>query len=65
MGRSSHTGAHDRSSQEARSAVMTACVEPWRPTIEELLPMLPLHWEELALERDKGAAGTALARLRC
>jgi|SRR4249920_1590349 len=33
--------------------MMTACVEPWRPTIDELLPMLPLHWEELALERDK------------
>jgi GNAT superfamily N-acetyltransferase len=34
-------------------AVITAGPEPWRPTIDEMLPLLPLHWEELALDKDK------------
>lgn len=33
--------------------MITAAPEPWHPTIEELKPMLPLHWEELALDKDK------------
>ena len=33
--------------------MMTAAVEPWHPTIDELMPMLPLHYEELALEQDR------------
>jgi GNAT superfamily N-acetyltransferase len=33
--------------------MITAGPEPWRPTIEEMMPLLPLHWEELALDRDK------------
>ena len=33
--------------------MITAAPEPWRPTIDEMMPLLPLHWEELALDRDK------------
>jgi GNAT superfamily N-acetyltransferase len=33
--------------------VITAAPEPWRPTIDEMMPLLPLHWEQLALDRDK------------
>lgn len=33
--------------------MITAAPEPWRPTIDELLPMLPMHWEELALDKDR------------
>ena len=33
--------------------MMTAAVEPWRPTIDELRPMLPLHWRELALDQNR------------
>lgn len=33
--------------------MMTAAPEPWRPTIDELMPMLPLHYDELALEQDR------------
>ena len=33
--------------------MMTAAPEPWRPTITELLPMLPLHYEELALDQNR------------
>jgi N-acetylglutamate synthase-like GNAT family acetyltransferase len=33
--------------------MITAAVEPWRPTLDEMLPLLPLHWEELALDKDK------------
>lgn len=33
--------------------MMTAAPEPWRPTIDELMPMLPLHWDELALDKDR------------
>jgi GNAT superfamily N-acetyltransferase len=32
---------------------MTASPEPWHPTIDELMPMLPMHWEELALDKDR------------
>jgi GNAT superfamily N-acetyltransferase len=28
-------------------------VEPWAPFREEAAPLLPRHWEELALEKDK------------
>lgn len=33
--------------------MITAAPEPWRPTIEHMMPLLPLHWEELALDKDK------------
>jgi GNAT superfamily N-acetyltransferase len=33
--------------------VITAQVEPWHPTIDEMKPLLPLHWAELALNQDK------------
>lgn len=33
--------------------MITAGPEPWHPTIDEIKPMLPLHWEELALNKDK------------
>lgn len=33
--------------------MITAQVEPWHPTIEEIKPILPLHWEELALNKDR------------
>jgi len=34
-------------------AVITAQVEPWHPTIDEIKPLLHGHWEELALNKDK------------
>jgi hypothetical protein len=33
--------------------VLTAQVEPWPAFIQEAQPLLPLHWEELALDKDK------------
>lgn len=33
--------------------MLTAAPEPWRPFIEEVQPMLPLHWDELALNKDQ------------
>lgn len=33
--------------------MITAQIEPWREFIVEAQPMLPLHWEELALNKDK------------
>jgi GNAT superfamily N-acetyltransferase len=33
--------------------MLTAQVESWNPFIEEVQPLLPKHWEELALNRDK------------
>ncbi len=33
--------------------MLTAQVEPWPAFIQEAQPLLPLHWEELALEQDK------------
>jgi GNAT superfamily N-acetyltransferase len=33
--------------------VITVAPEPWHPTIDEIKPVLPLHWEELALNKDK------------
>lgn len=33
--------------------MLTAAVEPWATFIEEAKPLLPLHWEELALDKDK------------
>lgn len=33
--------------------MMTAAPEPWRAVIDELRPMLPLHWRELALDQDR------------
>jgi GNAT superfamily N-acetyltransferase len=33
--------------------VITAHVESLRSNLEELKPLLPLHWEELALNKDK------------
>lgn len=33
--------------------MITAQVEPWREFVAEAQPMLPLHWEELALNKDK------------
>lgn len=33
--------------------MLTAQVEPWHPFIEEAQPLLPLHWAELALNKDK------------
>lgn len=32
---------------------ITIQTETWHPFIDEIQPMLPLHWEELALNRDK------------
>ena len=31
--------------------MITAGPEPWRPTIDEMMPLLPLHWDELALDK--------------
>jgi GNAT superfamily N-acetyltransferase len=33
--------------------MITAAVEPWHPTIDEIMPLLPMHWEELALNKDR------------
>lgn len=33
--------------------MITACVEPFMSQVEELKPLLPLHWEELGIYRDK------------
>lgn len=33
--------------------MITAQVETWHPFIEEIQPLLPLHYEELALNKDK------------
>ncbi|WP_070152618.1 GNAT family N-acetyltransferase [Sphingobium phenoxybenzoativorans] len=33
--------------------MLTACVEPFPPFLDEVKPMLPRHWEELALNKDK------------
>jgi GNAT superfamily N-acetyltransferase len=33
--------------------MLTACVEPFRPFLEEVQPLLPRHWEELALNKDQ------------
>jgi hypothetical protein len=33
--------------------MITAQVEPWSEMKQDLLPLLPLHWEELALNQDK------------
>ena len=33
--------------------MITAQVEDWKPFIQEAQPLLPLHWEELALNKDK------------
>lgn len=33
--------------------MLTAQVEPWSAFILEAQPLLPLHWEELALNKDK------------
>ena len=33
--------------------MLTAQVEEWSPFIQEAQPLLPLHWEELALNKDK------------
>lgn len=33
--------------------MMTAAPEPWHPTLQELLPMLPMHYEELALDQNR------------
>lgn len=33
--------------------MLTAHVESFRETLPELKPLLPLHWEELALNQDK------------
>ena len=33
--------------------MITAQVETWHPFIEEIQPLLPLHYQELALNRDK------------
>ncbi|MBO9377433.1 GNAT family N-acetyltransferase [Sphingomonas histidinilytica] len=32
--------------------MLTAQVEPWAPFIEEAKSLLPLHWEELALDKE-------------
>lgn len=34
---------------------LTAQAEPFVPFLEEVKPLLPQHWEELALDRDKVA----------
>lgn len=33
--------------------MITAQVEPWATFAPEVQPLLPLHWEELALNKDK------------
>jgi GNAT superfamily N-acetyltransferase len=33
--------------------VLTAAPEPWATLIEEMKPMLPDHWKELALDQDR------------
>ena len=33
--------------------MITAQVEDWKSFIQEAQPLLPLHWEELALNKDK------------
>ena len=33
--------------------MLTAQIEPFMAGVEELKPLLPLHWEELALNKDK------------
>lgn len=33
--------------------MITAQVEPFPPFLEEVQPLLPRHWEELALNKDK------------
>jgi GNAT superfamily N-acetyltransferase len=33
--------------------MMTAAVEPWSAVIDELRPMLPLHYAELALDQNR------------
>ena len=33
--------------------MITCQVEQWPEFIEEAKPMLPIHWEELALNKDK------------
>lgn len=33
--------------------MITAQVEPFLPFLEEVKPLLPLHWEELAMNKDK------------
>jgi GNAT superfamily N-acetyltransferase len=33
--------------------MITCQVEPFPPFLEEVKPMLPLHWEELALNKDR------------
>lgn len=33
--------------------MLSACVEPFPPFLEEVKPLLPLHWDELALNKDK------------
>lgn len=33
--------------------MLTAQVEPFPPFLEEVQPLLPRHWEELALNKDK------------
>ena len=33
--------------------MITAQIEPWQLFIHEAQPLLPLHWEELALNKDK------------
>jgi len=32
--------------------MLTAQVEPWTAMLEQLKPMFPAHWEELALNKD-------------
>lgn len=32
--------------------MMTAQIEPWKSFIKEAQPILPLHWQELALDKD-------------
>lgn len=32
--------------------MLTAAPEPFAPFLEEVKPLLPLHWEELALNKD-------------
>ncbi len=33
--------------------MITACPEPFMAQVEELKPLLPLHWEELAIFKDR------------
>ncbi len=32
--------------------MLSACVEPFPPFLEEAKPLFPRHWEELALDKD-------------